>query len=156
MRRTILLLASMAVALVLASGVAFALVTFTGGGFIERVVIASETVASSSNSTVFVDIPGASVGVFVPSGTTRLISWLDIQPSQPAAVVPDTVRFGLWLATALPVRSQNCSLLQSHQPILLSTAPTVVERHPPRGRVTPWTDRIVLERVATPYGRSGL
>ncbi len=73
MRRTTLLLASMAVALVLASGVAFAVVTFTSGGFIERVVIARETVASSSNSTAFVDIPGASVGVFVPSGTSKLI-----------------------------------------------------------------------------------
>jgi hypothetical protein len=75
MRRTTLLLASMAVALVLASGVAFAVVTFASGGFIERVVIARESSSStfSSTSTAFVDIPGASVSVFVSSGTTRLI-----------------------------------------------------------------------------------
>ena len=73
MRRTILLLASVAVAMVLASGVAFALVTFAFGGPIERVAIARESSASSSNSTAFVDIPGASVSVFVPSGATKLI-----------------------------------------------------------------------------------
>jgi hypothetical protein len=68
-----MLLASMAVVLVLASGAAFAVLTFASGGFIERVVIARETSASTTTSTSFVAVPGASVGVFVPSGTTRLI-----------------------------------------------------------------------------------
>jgi hypothetical protein len=73
MRRTIMLLASMAVVLVLASGAAFGVLTFTSGGSIERVVIARGNDASSSIATSFVDIPGASVQVFVPSGTSRLI-----------------------------------------------------------------------------------
>jgi hypothetical protein len=71
MRHTIRLLASMAVVLVLASGAAFAVVTLTIGGPIERVSIKTEKNASGGNDKSFVDIPGASV--FVPSGTSRLI-----------------------------------------------------------------------------------
>jgi hypothetical protein len=73
MRRTILLLASMAMVLVLASGAAFAVLSFASGGFIERVAIARETSATTSSSTSFVDIPGAAVSVFVPSGSSKLI-----------------------------------------------------------------------------------
>jgi hypothetical protein len=72
MRRITLLLASMAVVLVLASGAAFAVLSLTSGGSIERVAVARETTATTSSSTSFVDIPGASVAVFVPSGTSRL------------------------------------------------------------------------------------
>jgi hypothetical protein len=71
MRRTIMLLASMAVVLVLASGAAFALANLAIGGSIERVSIKTEKEASGGNDTSFVDIPGATV--FVPSGSSRLI-----------------------------------------------------------------------------------
>jgi hypothetical protein len=73
MRRTTLLLASMALVLVLASGAAFAVLSFESGGSIQRVVIARGGSLSPSTSTSYVSIPGASIGVFVPSGTSRLI-----------------------------------------------------------------------------------
>ena len=73
MRRTILLLASMAVVLVLGAGAAFAVLTSVSGGSIFRVDIDRENSVSFTNSTSFVPIPGASVGVTVPSGTTRLV-----------------------------------------------------------------------------------
>ena len=73
MRRTLLVLASMAVVLVLASAAAFAVLTTAKGGPIDKVKIARETAGSFTKSTSFVDIPGASVRVGVPSGTTRLI-----------------------------------------------------------------------------------
>jgi hypothetical protein len=72
-RRTILLLASVAVALILASGTAFALLTFASGGPIERVQIARQTSATLSNAVAFNDVPGAALPVSVPAGSTRLI-----------------------------------------------------------------------------------
>jgi hypothetical protein len=73
MRRTIVLLASMAVALVLASGAAFAVVTLASGGAIDRVSIVRQDEAFTTSSTSYVDIPNTQVGVTVPAGTTRLI-----------------------------------------------------------------------------------
>jgi hypothetical protein len=73
MRRTILLLASVAVALTLASGTAFALLTIASGGSIEEVQIARETSSTVTNNAAFNNVPGASVPVFVPAGSTRLI-----------------------------------------------------------------------------------
>jgi len=72
-RRTILLLASVAVALILASGTAFALLTIASGGSIERVQIARETSSTITNNVAFNDVPGAAVSVSVPAGSTRLI-----------------------------------------------------------------------------------
>jgi hypothetical protein len=73
MRRTILLLASVAVAMILASGTAFALLTFASGGSIERIAIARETTATNTNAVAYNDVPGASVPVSVPAGSSRLI-----------------------------------------------------------------------------------
>ena len=73
MRRTIRLLASVAVALILASGTAFALLTIASGGSIQRVQIVRETSATFSNAVAFNNVPGAAVSVSVPAGSTRLI-----------------------------------------------------------------------------------
>ena len=73
MRRTILLLASVAVALILASGMGFALLTIASGGSIERVQIARETSSTITNNVAFNDVPGAAVPVSVPAGSIRLI-----------------------------------------------------------------------------------
>jgi hypothetical protein len=72
-RRTLLLVTSMAAVLVLASAVAFAVISNANGGSIQQVRIARSDEASTSSSTSFVDIPGAAVNVRVPSGSTRLI-----------------------------------------------------------------------------------
>lgn len=73
MSRTILLLASVAVALILASGTAFALLTIASGGSIQRVQIVRETSATFSNAVAFNNVPGAAVPVSVPAGSSRLI-----------------------------------------------------------------------------------
>jgi hypothetical protein len=57
----------------LAATAAYALVVGAGG--VEgRIDVRSETVASTSNSTVFVDLPGANTVVTVPAGGSRLIT----------------------------------------------------------------------------------
>jgi hypothetical protein len=73
MRRTILLLASIAVVAFLASGAAFAVVTVVSGGAIDQVRIVRQDTEFSTQSTSFVDIPNTQVGINVPAGTTRLI-----------------------------------------------------------------------------------
>src|SRR5215208_7654541 len=73
MRRTILLLASVAIAMILASGTAFALLTIASGGSIQRVQIVRETSTTFSNAVAFNNVPGAAVPVSVPAGSTRLI-----------------------------------------------------------------------------------
>ena len=73
MRRKTLLLAVVAVMLVLASGTAFAALTVAHGGSIDRVIIARETTDSTTNSTSFVPVPGASAEVLINPGASRLI-----------------------------------------------------------------------------------
>jgi hypothetical protein len=73
MRRTIVLIASMAVAVILGSGVAFAVITVASGGPIDQVRIVRQDTAFTTSSTSFVDIPNTQVGISVPAGTTRLI-----------------------------------------------------------------------------------
>jgi hypothetical protein len=73
MRRTIMLLASMAVAVILASGAAFAVATLASGGPIDQVRIVRQDTATTTSSTSFADIPNTQVGISVPAGTTRLI-----------------------------------------------------------------------------------
>jgi hypothetical protein len=58
----------------LLAGTAAAVLT-GGTGFQEiRIDVRGETAASSSNSLVFVDVPGANVVVTVPAGASRLIT----------------------------------------------------------------------------------
>jgi hypothetical protein len=76
MRRTILILASMAVVLVLASSAAFALLSTGGGGPIQRVAIARENAGTPNTvrNTEFLDVPGAELQVSVPPGAqSRLV-----------------------------------------------------------------------------------
>jgi hypothetical protein len=59
--------------MILASGTAFALLTFVSGGAIERVAIARETDIARTSAVQFNDVPGANVSVNVPAGSTRLV-----------------------------------------------------------------------------------
>jgi len=68
MRRTILILASVAVVLVLAGGTAFALFTSDSGGAIDSVMIDRSDSITTTGSTSYVRIPSASHRVIIPSG----------------------------------------------------------------------------------------
>jgi hypothetical protein len=72
-RKRIAVLAALGAAGILAGTTALAL-TFGAGGSETRIDTRAETVASTTNSTVFVDVPGANVTVFVPAGTSRLFT----------------------------------------------------------------------------------
>lgn len=73
MRRTVILVAVVAATLVVASGVAVAVATKLSGGAINQVKVAQETTATTTTSVSFVDLPGASVRVSVPSGEKGLL-----------------------------------------------------------------------------------
>jgi hypothetical protein len=74
MRRIMLLLVSLAVGLILGSGVALAVVTVVNGGTIDQVIIARSNVTQTTSSPSFVNIPDTQVSpVVVPTGTTRLV-----------------------------------------------------------------------------------
>jgi hypothetical protein len=69
MRRIMLLLVSLAVGLILGSGVALTVPsTLVGGGTIQEVLIVRETAVSTTSSTSFADIPGTFQGITVPTG----------------------------------------------------------------------------------------
>jgi hypothetical protein len=73
MRRTVLLLAIVGAALLLASGVALAAVSIVSGNVINQVRVVREDTPTTTSSTSFVDIPGAATTVSVPAGQRGLI-----------------------------------------------------------------------------------
>lgn len=70
-KRAVLLLIAL-VSLLGTAAVALAATT-SGGKAITRVLVVRETTATTSNSTSFVAVPGATTTVFVPSGESALI-----------------------------------------------------------------------------------
>jgi hypothetical protein len=72
-RKRTAVLAALGAAGILAGTTAIAL-TGGAGGSETRIDVRAETSASTTSSTVFVDIPGANVTVSVPAGTSRLFT----------------------------------------------------------------------------------
>jgi hypothetical protein len=73
MRRTVILVAVVALMLIVASGVAVAVVTKLSGGAIDQVKVAQGPDVTTTTSTSFVDLPDAFVRVSVPSGENGLL-----------------------------------------------------------------------------------
>lgn len=73
MRRTVLLLAIAASALLVASGVAVAVTSIVSGGAINQVKVARSDESTGTTSSSYVDIPAATTQVNVPSGQRALL-----------------------------------------------------------------------------------
>lgn len=73
-RRTILLIAAVAIAMLVAGGAAVAVTSTLRGGAINQVsAVRGEDASAFNNSTMFTDIPGASTTISVPRGERGLI-----------------------------------------------------------------------------------
>jgi hypothetical protein len=73
MRRTVLLLAVAASALLVASGVAVAVTSIVSGGAIDQVKVARSDESSGTTSSSYVDIPAATTQVTVQRGQRALL-----------------------------------------------------------------------------------
>lgn len=74
MRKYTCLSVGMLAGLGIFAGAAHAVLVGAVGGQTLQVFDRSETAASTTNSTAFVDLPGANVALAVPAGTTRLLT----------------------------------------------------------------------------------